>query len=130
MVKEGFESPTEFEIVTAIAMCYFEHKKPDFVILEVGLGGRGDSTNVIEKPLVSVITSIGYDHTDRLGDTLEQIAGEKAGIIKSAVPVVMNVSDHEPAAIIARESTFTTESANVCISPTETIRIEDRKSVV
>ena len=103
MVKEGFESPTEFEIVTAIAMCYFEHKKPDFVILEVGLGGRGDSTNVIEKPLVSVITSIGYDHTDRLGDTLEQIAGEKAGIIKSVVPVVMNVSDHEPAAVIARE---------------------------
>lgn len=101
-VSEGFESPTEFEIITAVALCYFASKKPDFVILEVGLGGRGDSTNIIKKPIISVITSIGYDHMDRLGDTLEKIAWEKAGIIKPGVPLVMNVEEHEPAAVIAR----------------------------
>ena len=104
MVAEGLESPTEFEIVTAIALCYFRDKDADFVILEVGLGGRGDSTNVIEKPLVSIITSIGWDHMDRLGDTLGKIAAEKAGIIKPGVPVVMNVEEREPAVVIARET--------------------------
>ena len=102
MTDEGLESPTEFEIVTAIALCYFKDKNADFVILEVGLGGRGDSTNVIDMPLVSIITSIGYDHMDRLGNTLAEIASEKAGIIKPGVPVVMNVSEREPAVVIAR----------------------------
>ena len=104
MVAEGLESPTEFEIVTAIALCYFRDKDADFVILEVGLGGRGDSTNVIDKPLVSIITSIGWDHMDRLGGTLAQFAAEKAGIIKPGVPVVMNVEEREPAVVIARET--------------------------
>lgn len=108
MVVDGFESPTEFEIITAIAMTYFAAKKPDFVILEVGLGGRGDSTNVIERPLVDIITSISYDHMDRLGDTLEKIAYEKAGIIKTGVPVVSMVphdeSLKEAAKVIAREA--------------------------
>ncbi len=103
MTGEGMESPTEFEIVTAIMFCYFRDKAPDFVVLEVGLGGRGDSTNVVEAPLVSVITSIGFDHMDRLGDTLEEIAAEKAGIIKPGCPVVSNVTDHGAAAVIARE---------------------------
>ncbi len=80
--REGQDSPTEFEVVTAIAFLYFAEKKADFVILEVGLAGRGDSTNVVEKPLISIITSISYDHMDRLGNTLEEIAAEKAGIIK------------------------------------------------
>lgn len=102
MIAEGMQSPTEFEIVTAIALCYFNDKQADFVILEVGLGGRGDSTNVIDRPLVSIITSIGYDHMDRLGNTLAEIAGEKAGIIKPEVPVVMNVEEREPAVVIAR----------------------------
>ena len=102
LIDEGLQSPTEFEIVTAIALCYFKDKQADFVILEVGLGGRGDSTNVIDKPLVSIITSIGYDHMDRLGNTLAEIAGEKAGIIKPDVPVVMNVEEREPAVVIAR----------------------------
>ncbi|MBQ9179614.1 MAG: bifunctional folylpolyglutamate synthase/dihydrofolate synthase [Firmicutes bacterium] len=104
LIAEGSESPTEFEIVTAIALCYFKDQNADFVILEVGLGGRGDSTNVIERPLISIITSIGYDHMDRLGDTLAEIAGEKAGIIKPGVPVVMNVEEREPAVVIAREA--------------------------
>lgn len=104
MVKEGFDSPTEFEVVTAIAFLYFAAKKADFVILEVGLGGIGDSTNVVEKPLISVITSISYDHMQQLGNTLEQIAGEKAGIIKEGVPVVSNVEQREAAAVIARKA--------------------------
>lgn len=102
MVKEGYDSPTEFEVVTAIAFLYFAAKKTDFVILEVGLGGSGDSTNIIETPLISVITSISYDHMQQLGTTLAQIAGEKAGIIKQGVPVVSNVPQREAAAVIAK----------------------------
>lgn len=74
--------PTEFEVVTAIALHWFAQRRCDIVCLEVGIGGRLDVTNIIDCPLVAVITSIGYDHTDILGDTLEQIAGEKCGIIK------------------------------------------------
>ncbi|HZK33061.1 MAG TPA: folylpolyglutamate synthase/dihydrofolate synthase family protein, partial [Tissierellaceae bacterium] len=82
MVEEGFEHPTTFEIITAISFMYFQEEKTDYVILEVGLGGRFDSTNIIEKPLASVITTIDYDHTDVLGKTLKEIAYQKAGIIK------------------------------------------------
>ena len=88
MVGEGLESPTEFEVLTAVMFSYFEEKNPDFVILEVGLGGRGDSTNVIEKPLAVGITSISYDHMNVLGNTLEEIAWEKAGIIKKDCPLI------------------------------------------
>lgn len=88
MVEEGLESPTEFEVVTAIAFLYFREKQADYVVLEVGLGGRGDSTNVVEQPLCSIIASISLDHTDRLGDTIAAIAGEKAGIIKAGCPVI------------------------------------------
>jgi folylpolyglutamate synthase/dihydrofolate synthase len=87
MVKEGLNHPTEFEIVTAIGFTYFAEKKVDIAVVEVGLGGRLDATNVL-KPIVSVITSISYDHMDILGDTLGKIAYEKAGIIKEGVPVV------------------------------------------
>lgn len=74
--------PTEFEAITAAAFLYFEKKNCDYVVLEVGLGGRLDSTNVIEAPYASVITSISFDHTAILGDTIEEIAAEKCGIIK------------------------------------------------
>jgi len=104
MVSEGQEAPTEFEVVTAIAFCYFAEKAPDFVILEVGLGGRGDSTNVVMEPLATVITSISMDHMDRLGNTIEEIAGEKAGIIKPGVPVFSNVEDEAAAKVIARRA--------------------------
>ncbi|MEG0391831.1 MAG: folylpolyglutamate synthase/dihydrofolate synthase family protein [Anaerovoracaceae bacterium] len=104
MVSEGMDSPTEFEVVTAVALLYYQRKCPDFVILEVGLGGRGDSTNVIKQPLMSIITSISYDHMDRLGNTLEEIAGEKAGIIKEGCPVVCNVDKPEAAKVIAKEA--------------------------
>lgn len=88
IVDEGFNHPTEFEVITAIAFKYFYDEKVDFVVLEVGLGGRYDATNVIENPLVSVITTIDYDHMDKLGNTIEEIAYEKAGIIKKNGVVV------------------------------------------
>ena len=83
------EIPTEFEIVTAIGMLYFCEQNCDVVVLEVGLGGRLDSTNVIKNPLCSVITSISLDHTEYLGNTLSEIAFEKGGIIKNACPTVL-----------------------------------------
>lgn len=104
MVAEGGDSPTEFEVVTAIAVLYFQQKKADFVVLEVGLGGRGDSTNITDSPLVSVITSVSYDHMDRLGNTIEEIAWEKAGIIKPKVPVVAGVKNVSAAKVIAKEA--------------------------
>lgn len=82
MTANGLPHPTEFEVVTAIAMLYFKRQACDVVVLEVGLGGRLDATNAIETPLVSVITPIALDHMQYLGTTLEAIAGEKAGIIK------------------------------------------------
>lgn len=81
--------PTEFELVTAIAFEFFRRQKCEVVVLEVGMGGRLDSTNVISAPLCSVITNIGLDHTKELGDTTEKIAAEKAGIIKSGSPAVI-----------------------------------------
>lgn len=102
MVSEGLESPTEFEVVTAIAFLYFKEKDTDIAVMEVGLGGSGDSTNVIRRPLASVICSISYDHMDRLGDSLVEIAAEKAGIIKTGSPVISNVSEREAAVVIAK----------------------------
>lgn len=89
MVGQGEAHPTEFEIVTAIAFLYFYQSQCDVVVLEVGLGGRFDSTNVIETPLISVITTISFDHMDKLGNTLEEIAFEKAGIIKENGEVIL-----------------------------------------
>lgn len=102
MVAEGLDSPTEFEVVTAIAFLYFKEKGAEITVLEVGLGGSGDSTNVVSKPLACAITSISYDHMDRLGNTLAEIAAEKAGIIKEEVPVISNVPEREAAQVIAR----------------------------
>ena len=81
-----------FEISFAISLCYFRLKKPDYSIIEVGLGGRLDATNVI-KPLISIITNIGFDHKKFLGNNLVDIAKEKAGIIKNGVPVVIGESN-------------------------------------
>ncbi|WP_010252007.1 bifunctional folylpolyglutamate synthase/dihydrofolate synthase [Acetivibrio cellulolyticus] len=89
MVSKYGIYPTEFEIVMAIAFQYFYEMECDIVVLEVGLGGRFDATNIIKDPLVSVITTISYDHMDRLGDTLEKIAFEKGGIIKNGSDVVV-----------------------------------------
>lgn len=82
------EKPTEFELITAIGLEYFRECECDYVILECGMGGRLDSTNIITTPVLSVITGIALDHTSFLGDTVEKIAYEKAGIIKEGVPVL------------------------------------------
>ena len=104
MTQRGEQSPTEFEVVTAIAFLYFKEKGCDYAIMEVGLGGSGDSTNVCKAPLVSVIASISYDHTDRLGNTLAEIAGEKAGIIKEGCPVVTSAEAPEALEVIERKA--------------------------
>ncbi len=90
LAAKGTEmTPTFFEVITAVAFSEFKSARVDVVVLETGLGGRLDSTNICQ-PLVTVITSIGLDHQDFLGDTIEAIAGEKAGIIKSGVPCVIS----------------------------------------
>ncbi len=83
------DHPTEFEMMTAAALLWYAEERCDIVVLEVGLGGRLDATNVIEAPEVSVIMNIGLDHTELLGDTLEKIAMEKAGIVKPGCPCVL-----------------------------------------
>ncbi len=95
------DKPTEFELITAIAFLYFKQQNCDLVVLETGMGGRLDATNLIEDPLLCVITGIGLDHTAFLGDTIPAVAGEKAGIIKPGVPVVYG-GDDEAAPVIAQ----------------------------
>lgn len=98
------DKPTEFELITAIAFEYFRRNKCDIVVLEVGMGGRLDSTNIIEAPLLSIITGIALDHTAFLGDTVEKIAQEKAGIIKKGCPVLFGGQDEIVARVIKRRA--------------------------
>lgn len=101
------EGITEFEIITAMMFYYFAKKKPDIAIIEVGLGGMYDSTNVITNPLVTAISTVGFDHMDILGNSLEEIAKQKAGIFKPNVPVVLgNLPD---------------EAKKVCVEYAETL---------
>ncbi len=96
-ITDGMEDkPTEFELITAMAFLHFAREKCDYVVLECGLGGRLDATNIISSPVLSVITGIALDHTAILGDTKEKIAFEKAGIIKEGVPVLW-CGNHEGA---------------------------------
>lgn len=99
MVQEGFEHPTEFEVNTALALLYFAREKVDFAVLEVGLGGAIDSTNVVN-PLVAVITNVGMDHMDYLGNTLEEITEVKGGIIKPGCQVVTGTDKEEVVRIL------------------------------
>ena len=98
---EGFGYFSEFEILTSTALVYFKEQSPDIVILETGIGGKMDMTNVISHPLVSVITQIGFDHVDMLGDTLAEIAEAKAGIIKEGIPVVSESPELEVKKVIS-----------------------------
>ncbi|HHU92543.1 MAG TPA: bifunctional folylpolyglutamate synthase/dihydrofolate synthase [Halanaerobiaceae bacterium] len=100
---KGIE-PSFFELVTALAFLYFYQEEVDLLILETGLGGRLDATNIIKKPLVSVITGISLEHTAILGNTIEEIAREKAGIIKEKTPVVTGVQDRAALAEIEKIS--------------------------
>ncbi|MGQ9845663.1 MAG: bifunctional folylpolyglutamate synthase/dihydrofolate synthase, partial [Caldisericia bacterium] len=92
--------PTTFEILTSLALKYFNDEKVDFIVLETGLGGRFDATNIISNPIVTVITKIDYDHMDILGNTLKEIALEKAGIIKKDKPVVLSKQEDEVLEVI------------------------------
>lgn len=89
------DEPSHFEIVTAIGMMYFKEKCCDIVVLEVGLGGEFDATNIIAPPLLSILTNIGFDHTEYLGTTLGEIARTKGGIIKTPSPVVVYPNTNE-----------------------------------
>lgn len=100
MVSNGYSHPTCFECLTAISLLIMYNAKVDIAIIEVGMGGRLDATNVFERPLVSVITSISMDHTDLLGSSLSEIAYEKAGIIKAEVPVVVAKNKAESIEVI------------------------------
>jgi dihydrofolate synthase/folylpolyglutamate synthase len=100
MLEDGADHPTEFEIVTAIAFEYFKRENADYVVLEVGMGGRLDSTNVVKNPLCAVITPIAMDHMDYLGETLADIAAEKAGIIKPNLNVICHEQEPEAMRVV------------------------------
>ncbi len=104
MCNDGFNHATEFEVQTAVAFLYFAKNKCDYALIEVGMGGMLDATNIIKKPLLSVITKIGIDHTSFLGDTIEQIASEKCGIIKNGVSVVSAIQCDEVKKIIEKKA--------------------------
>lgn len=112
--REGLQA-TEFEIVTALALRWFRRQNCGAVVLEVGLGGRFDATNVISRPLVSVITSISYDHTAILGNTLSQIAFEKCGIIKAGGVTVSSPQNEEAMRVIRR----------ICAERSNTLAVPD-----
>ena len=101
---EGEGHPSYFETRFLMGMLIFKEAGVEYLVMETGLGGRLDATNVVEKPLACIITSISRDHTEYLGDTLEAIAGEKAGIIKAGVPVIYDASQPGPASVIAAKA--------------------------
>ena len=114
------DKPTEFELITAIAFDYFKEEKCDIVILEVGMGGRLDATNIIENPELSVITGIALDHTAYLGDTIEKIAAEKAGIIKNNSTVLYGGESAIAEKVILTKA----ESTNSILRKTEYARLK------
>ncbi|MFD3156091.1 bifunctional folylpolyglutamate synthase/dihydrofolate synthase [Haloimpatiens sp. FM7330] len=101
VVQLGYEHPTQFEIITCAMFLYFYKQKVDYAVIEVGLGGRLDSTNVIN-PILTIIASISFDHMHILGDTIDKIAYEKAGIIKAGVPVVLYPQSKEAESVIEK----------------------------
>lgn len=104
MGGEGFAHPSYFEFLFGIGMVVFREMKPDYIILETGLGGRLDATNAVEKPILTIITSISLDHTQYLGNTIEAIAGEKAGIIKAGVPLIFDGSSKEASRVLKKQA--------------------------
>lgn len=101
---EGMEHPSFFEFLFLMAMVIFQEQKAEYAVIEVGMGGRLDATNAIVHPAISVITSISLDHTQILGDTVEKIAREKAGIIKSGIPVVFDGNNADASAVIRKNA--------------------------
>lgn len=118
VIENGYNHPTEFEIITVLMLLYFKKEKIDFGVIEVGLGGTLDSTNVIT-PILQVISSISFDHTNLLGNTLEAIAGEKAGIIKKDIPTVIYPQEDEALKVIK----------NKCLEKDSELYIASNKSL-
>ncbi|MCM3717018.1 bifunctional folylpolyglutamate synthase/dihydrofolate synthase [Fictibacillus phosphorivorans] len=113
LTETSLGSPTEFEVITVISLLYFADKQPDIVVYETGLGGLYDSTNVIT-PILSLISNIGYDHMGILGETIEEIAFQKAGIIKKEVPVISAVEQTEALQVIEKKAqTMNSESLSL-----------------
>lgn len=104
MVREGIAHPSYFEFLFGMGMLAFADADVEYMILETGLGGRLDATNAVDAPLLTIITSISLDHTQYLGDTIEKIACEKAGIIKEGVPVICDGSDETALQVIRRQA--------------------------
>ncbi len=119
------EIPTQFEVITAAAWLYFAESKVDIAIMEVGLGGRLDATNVCDRTLASIITSISREHWQRLGDTLAKIAGEKAGIIKSNSPAIIGQLPTEAQQVVAKKIAEL-NCPNVWVKPAAKITVDDR----
>ncbi|MFA7636593.1 MAG: folylpolyglutamate synthase/dihydrofolate synthase family protein [Monoglobales bacterium] len=119
---EMADRPTEFETLTVAAFCWFKRKNCDIVIIEAGMGGKGDATNFIENPILSVITNVALDHTNYLGKTISEIAEHKAGIIKENVPVLFGGDDETALKVIEKTASaknselFRTKNPNVISS--------------
>ncbi|HCX65717.1 MAG TPA: bifunctional folylpolyglutamate synthase/dihydrofolate synthase [Eubacteriaceae bacterium] len=122
MVLDGNPVPSEFEIVTAIGFQYFYQEKVDIVVLEVGMGGRFDATNVIDTPVLSIITTIAMDHVQYLGDTIEKIAFEKTGVIKKNIPVVVYPQAENVLQVIRNEAQK--KNAPIIIPNKENVSVE------
>ncbi len=116
MEEKGLNTPTLFEAETAIALMFFRDEKVDYALIEAGLGGASDATNAVETTFLSVITSISEDHKDVLGDTVEAIALQKAGIIRPGVPVVLAVN-RESVADVVKKAAEKAGSECLCIRP-------------
>ena len=104
MQADGMPHPTYFELLFAVGMVFFAKKKVEYCVMETGLGGRLDATNTVEHPIACVITSISLDHTEYLGNTIPEIAGEKAGIIKPGVPLVYDGRNPQSAQVIHKRA--------------------------
>ncbi len=126
MVDNGFPHPTRFEVETASAFLWFSSKKPDVCVVEVGMGGETDATNIISAPLVSVITSISRDHVGFLGKTIADIALVKAGIIKQGCPVVSTWQPEEVANVILEKAC--NQKSKIVFSDFSKIDLPDRES--
>ena len=135
VIELGYENPTEFEIITCAMFNYFYEKKVDIAIIEVGLGGRLDATNVMEPfskeenggVLLSIIASISYDHMQILGDTLGKIAYEKAGIIKPGIPVILYPQEKEAEEAIER--VCSERGSSLIKVPCDCVEVEDQEKI-
>ncbi len=125
LLKTMAVPPSEFEVYTAMALFYYYQSGCDFVVLETGMGGTLDATNVIPKPLIAVITRIGYDHQEFLGNTIKEIAGHKAGIIKKGCDVICYPSEPDATSVITSRCAQLGNSLHI-INPDDVTAISDR----